>query len=179
MSVVRLQGERVVLRRFTASDAPALLAYRNDPEVVRYDGPWPPLADLDAARAEVARFAGRDPLLPGWFQYAVDVGGLLVGDVGVGLAGNLHQAELGIRLARLHQGRGYATEALALVVEHLLVERGLHKVSAECDARNIRSAALLRRVGFRDEGLRRSHTWIRDEWTDDLLFGLLATDSRP
>jgi aminoglycoside 6'-N-acetyltransferase len=179
VSVVRLQGERVVLRRFTESDAPALLAYRNDPEVVRYDGPWSPLADLDTARAEVARFAGRDPRLPGWFQYAVDVGGLLVGDVGVGLAENLRQAELGIRLARLHQGRGYAAEALVLVVEHLLVERGLHKVSAECDVRNVRSAALLRRVGFRDEGLRRSHTWIRDEWTDDLLFGLLATDPRP
>jgi aminoglycoside 6'-N-acetyltransferase len=34
----------------------------------------------------------------------------------------------------------------------------------------------LERVGFRREGLRRSHTWIKGEWTDDLEFGLLATD---
>jgi RimJ/RimL family protein N-acetyltransferase len=86
------------------------------------------------------------------------------------------QADVGCTVATEHQGRGYATEALTAVVGHLLIRRGLHKVSAECDARNIASAALLRRVGFRQEGLRREHTWIKGEWTDDLLFGLLARE---
>ena len=54
--------------------------------------------------------------------------------------------------------------------------RGLHRVSGECDARNIRSARLLRRLGFVPEGLRRQATWIKGEWTDDLLFGLPASD---
>ena len=54
--------------------------------------------------------------------------------------------------------------------------RGLHKVSAEVDARNGASARLLERVGFTREGLRRSHTWIKGEWTDDLLYGLLADE---
>ena len=38
------------------------------------------------------------------------------------------------------------------------------------------SATLLQRVRFRQEGLRREHTWIKDEWTDDLLFGLLSRE---
>jgi aminoglycoside 6'-N-acetyltransferase len=60
------------------------------------------------------------------------------------------------------------------VVDHLLIEQGLHRISAECDARNVRSARLLQRIGFRQEGHRIANTWIRGEWTDDLLFGLLA-----
>jgi RimJ/RimL family protein N-acetyltransferase len=55
----------------------------------------------------------------------------------------------------------------------------VHKVSAECDARNEASARLLARVGFTREGLRREHTWLKGEWTDDLLFGLLARDWHP
>ena len=47
---------------------------------------------------------------------------------------------------------------------------------AECDARNVASARLLERVGFTREGLRRRHTWIKGEWTDDLLYGLLEED---
>jgi RimJ/RimL family protein N-acetyltransferase len=69
--------------------------------------------------------------------------------------------------------------AVAGVVDHVFTQRGLHRLSAECDARNAPSAALLRRVGFRQEGLRREHTWIKGEWTDDLLFGLLCADWSP
>jgi RimJ/RimL family protein N-acetyltransferase len=49
-------------------------------------------------------------------------------------------------------------------------------VSAECDARNTASARLLERAGFTCEGRLRSHTWIKNEWTDDLLYGLLAEE---
>jgi aminoglycoside 6'-N-acetyltransferase len=83
-------------------------------------------------------------------------------------------ADIGITVSAAHQRRGYASEAVSRILEHLLTERGLHKVCAECDARNTASAALLRRAGFEQEGLRRAHTWVKGEWTDDLLFGLLA-----
>jgi aminoglycoside 6'-N-acetyltransferase len=86
------------------------------------------------------------------------------------------QAELGFTLAPAYQGKGYATEAVRGMLEHLFTERNLHRVSAECDARNTASARLLERVGFRQEGLRLSNTWFKGEWTDDLLFGLLRRD---
>ena len=56
------------------------------------------------------------------------------------------------------------------------VHQGLHKVSAECDARNVASARLLERLGFTREGLLRRHTWIKGEWTDDAHYGLLAEE---
>ncbi len=138
----------------------------------------------------VDELAAGDPRAPGWFQYAVQLrasrgeagdavtGGGLIGDVGVNLHDNVLQADIGFTFSPTYQGRGYASEAVSRIVDHLFA-RGLRRISAECDARNTRSARLLERVGFTREGLRRQHTWIKGEWTDDLLFGLLADDERP
>jgi RimJ/RimL family protein N-acetyltransferase len=169
--------ERLVLRRFRPSDAATLSAYRSDPDVARYQSwtaPYPPAT----ARATVAALAAGDPSEPGWFQYAIEHAQdrAHIGDVGVDLHENRMQAEIGFTLAPAYQGLGYAAEAVRALLDDLFKIRGLHKVSAEADARNLASARLLERVGFTREGLRRSHTWIKNEWTDDLLYGVLATD---
>ncbi|MFI7601614.1 GNAT family N-acetyltransferase [Actinoplanes sp. NPDC049681] len=169
--------ERLVLRRFRLEDAGALAAYRSDPAVARYQS-WNSPYSLDKARYAVQTMVAADPGQPGWFQYAVELAdeNTLVGDVGVNLADNLRQAEIGYTLAPRWQGHGYATEAVRAVLDQLFRVRGLHKVSAECDARNAASARLLERVGFTREGHLRQHTWIKNEWTDDLLYGLLSEE---
>ncbi|MCC2279822.1 GNAT family N-acetyltransferase [Streptomyces sp. ET3-23] len=174
-----LKTPRLVLRRFRTEDAAALAAYRSDPLVARYQS-WPAPVPYDTALRAVRRFAEGSPDRPGWFQYAVELAaeGCLVGDVGVFLHENLMQAEIGFTLAAERQGRGYATEAVGAVLADLFGRRGLHRVAAECDARNHRSARLLQRLGFVQEGTRRQATWLKGEWTDDMLFGLLATDRR-
>lgn len=168
-----LRTGRLLVRRFTVADVEAFAGYRSDPAVARYqlwDAPLP----ADRAAELVAGFAAGDPGAPGWFQYAVDRDGVLIGDIGVRLDDNLMQADLGFTLSRAAQGHGYATEAVSALLDALFTELRLHRVSAECDARNLRSAALLTRLGFTREGLRRRHTYLKGEWTDDLLFGLMA-----
>ena len=174
--------ERLVLRRFRDSDAGTLSAYRSDPAVARYQS-WAAPYSLEQARAAVASFAAADPLSPGWFQWAIErtADRAHIGDLGVNRHENRMRAELGFTLALSCQGQGYATEAVRGMLGHLFRVEGLHKVSAECDARNTASARVLERAGFTREGHLRSHTWIKNEWTDDLLYGLLARDwiSRP
>ncbi|MFJ9681921.1 GNAT family N-acetyltransferase [Streptomyces sp. NPDC101194] len=172
-----IETSRLVLRRFRAADAACLAAYRSDPEVARHQS-WTAPVSLEAAQELARTFAHGSPDQPGWFQYAIELktDGRLVGDAGVRLHDNIMQAELGITLDSKEQGHGYATEAVHAILTDLFETRGLHRVSADCDARNARSAALLQRVGFVLEGRRRAGTWIKEEWTDDLLFGLLASE---
>ncbi|WP_018383224.1 GNAT family N-acetyltransferase [Wenjunlia vitaminophila] len=172
-----LETPRLYLRRFRTEDVPTLASYRSDPEVARYQS-WTVPVSAEAAASLVRRFTAGDPERPGWFQYAVQhrAEGCLIGDVGVNLHENRMQADLGFTFATRWQGRGHATEAVCAVLRELFERRGLRRVSAECDARNTRSARLLQRVGFQREGLRRQHTWIKGEWTDDLLYGLLVDD---
>jgi RimJ/RimL family protein N-acetyltransferase len=176
---VLLTTERLIVRRFRAADAPILSAYRSEPEVARYQS-WESPFTLARAEDFAVHMAAADPDKPGWFQWAVELAAdhTLIGDVGVGLHENLMQADLGFTFAPQRQGKGYATEAVRAVLGRLFDLQGVRRVSAECDARNVRSAALLERVGFAREGFLRSHTWIKNEWTDDLLFGLLAEDYR-
>jgi aminoglycoside 6'-N-acetyltransferase len=131
--------------------------------------------------ADARELAGGDPQTAGWSQLAIVLlgDGTLIGDIGVNLHENLLQAEIGFTLSADRQRLGFGREAVTRLLDHLFTDRGLHKVSAECDARNEASARLLERVGFAREGLRRKHTWIKGEWTDDLEFGLLATDRPP
>ncbi|MEU4163258.1 GNAT family protein [Actinoplanes sp. NPDC026670] len=169
--------ERLILRRFRASDAPALAAYRSDPEVARYqswDAPFP----IGSAEVAVRNFAASSPAEPGRFQYAIELADeqRLIGDVYVRLHDNRMQGEIGFTLATAYQKRGFAAEAVGAVLDRLFRAQGLHKVTGECDARNARSAALLERLGFQREGLLRQQTFIKGEWTDDLLYGLLATE---
>jgi RimJ/RimL family protein N-acetyltransferase len=170
--------ERLLIRRFRPDDTAAFAAYRSDPEVARYQSWEAPVPEPEAARL-VAEFGAAEEGVPGWFQYAVELraAGTLIGDVGICLHDNGKQAELGFTLAPAHQGKGLATEAVRCVLNRVF-DRGIHRVSADCDARNTASARLLERLGFRREGHRIEHTWIKGEWTDDLLFGLLARDWR-
>jgi RimJ/RimL family protein N-acetyltransferase len=176
-----LVTERLVLRRFRAEDLPALVAYRSDPAVARYqswDVPYP------ARRASrmLDELALQHPDTPGqWFQFAVarPDDDRLIGDCGVRVPDDEPRvAELGFTFATGWQGRGYATEAVRRLLDYLFDDRAKHRVFASCDPRNVRSAALLRRVGMRREGLCRQSYWSKGEWTDEELFAVLS-DDRP
>ncbi|MDF2260904.1 GNAT family N-acetyltransferase [Streptantibioticus ferralitis] len=168
---VLLETPRLVLRRFTLADVPVFAAYRSDPVIARYQA-WTAPVPLDVAAAKLREFAAADLGQPGWFQYAVELKAdeCLIGDVGVDLHENLVQAMLGFTVKADRQRHGYATEAVRAVLRDLFERRGLHRVSAECDTRNLRSARLLERVGFQLEGP--SDQWFKDEWTEGFLYGL-------
>lgn len=172
-----LETERLLLRRFRADDAAVLAAYRSDPQVARYQG-WEAPFPLAAAESFVAAVAGGDPRAEGWFQYAVELrdGGALIGDVGANRHDAGRQAEIGFTLAPAFQGRGYAAEAVRRVVDHLLRQEGLHRVHASVDARNAASARLLERVGLRREGVLLQSAWWKGEWTDDVIYAVLASE---
>ncbi len=171
---------RLCLRPLQLADAPVMAAYRSDAGVARYQ-PWSVPYTVEDAGTLIRELVEAEPSTPGWFQYGIErrSDGLLVGDLGVHLHRNGQQADIGFTLAVEHQGHGYGTEAVRRILDHLLVERRLHKVSADCDARNLASARLLTRCGFQLEGRLRSHTWIKGEWTDDLWFGVLADEWPP
>jgi RimJ/RimL family protein N-acetyltransferase len=181
VSFTELRGRRVVLRRFEPNDVAEFVAYRSRPEVARYqswDAPYPP--------AEGERFVRemmtRDPDTPGeWFQFAVALreSGQLIGDCGaVPQADEPRQCEIGFTIAPAHQGHGYATETVRLLVGYLF-GLGKHRITASCDARNAASAAVLGRVAMRWEGHLRQSTWAKGEWTDDLLYAVLSDEWQP
>lgn len=171
-----LQTPRLILRPLEEADLPALVAYRNDPEVARYQG-WPLPSTPEQERALVS---GQALGAEGWVQYAITLkNGGMVGDLGLCRRGP--QAELGLTLARAAQGQGYASEAMWALLDFVFAELKLHRVYASIDPRNVAVAVLLSRLGFRHEGTHLKSYWHRrgeqvGEWTDDAVYALLREE---
>ncbi len=139
----------IVLRRLAATDLADFQSYRQDPELGRYQG-WVATPDNDA-RDFLHHMNQATLLQPGtWCQIGIaDANSLtLIGDIGLILAGDSSQAEIGFTLRRQSQGRGLATtavkEAIALVFESTIAK----KVVGIADTRNLSSIRLLERVGM-------------------------------
>jgi len=82
---------------------------------------------------------------------------------------------IGYWLAASAEGHGYMTEAASALVEYALRELGARRLEITCDARNTRSAAVARRLGFEQEGLLRNHMRLSDgALRDTLVFARIA-----
>ena len=116
-----------------------------------------------------------------WFQMAIELAeaGPLVGDLGLHtLADRPGQAEIGFTLAREHQGKGYATEAVNRLLDYVFGVLGKHRVIAVTDARNAPAARVLERVGMRREGHFVENIWFKGGWGDEYEYAMLEREWR-
>ncbi|MBC3986933.1 GNAT family N-acetyltransferase [Streptomyces sp. AC536] len=63
-------------------------------------------------------------------------------------------------------GRGLLTEGLGLVIEYAFGPLGLHRLEANIQPTNARSIALVKRIGFRLEGLSPDFLYVDGAWRD-------------
>ncbi|MBD2294091.1 GNAT family N-acetyltransferase [Anabaena sphaerica FACHB-251] len=176
---INLETPRLLLRTFKYGDINAFIAYRNDPEVAKYqswDIPYPETA----AREFIEYLQQTKPgTLGEWYQLgiALKTTDEIIGDCAFCiLAEDGQQAEIGFTLSRQHQGKGYATEAVTCLLAYLFTEYKLHRVRANCDSENIASIQLLERLGMRREGHFVKSLWFKGEWVDELWFAILREE---
>lgn len=86
--------------------------------------------------------------------------------------GPFQNAFLGYSLAQRFEGRGLMSESLRLLVTHAFGGLRLHRVQANHLPENERSARLLRRLGFRREGLAQDYLFIAGRWRDHVMTAL-------
>ncbi len=85
-------------------------------------------------------------------------------------------ATLGYFVAESHTGRGVASEAVHLCVDFAFKHARLHRVQAGTMVDNDASAAVLRKNGFRFEGLSPRYLKINGQWEDHHLYAITAED---
>ncbi|QKJ19720.1 GNAT family N-acetyltransferase [Microbacterium hominis] len=176
-----LSGERIHLDLLRDDDLEPLYALQSDPEVCRY------LLYEPRSREQVADVLRRDAAAtrlesPGdYLQPAIrDADGRFCGTMYFELhsAEPDRTAEIGWILLPQAQGRGYAWEAAALLLDLAFGELALHRVYAELDPRNDASVALCLSLGMRLEGRFAEHMWLKGEWTDTGHYAILEREWR-
>jgi ribosomal-protein-alanine N-acetyltransferase len=73
-------------------------------------------------------------------------------------------------------GRGLMCEGLALVIAHAFGRMKLHRLEANIQPGNIRSVRLVKRLGFKREGLSPRYLKIAGRWRDHERWALLAEE---
>lgn len=177
-----VRTERLLLRPLTVADAPALAAYQSREDVVRYV-PYPPrtaaVLEERLRDPEIARSVLDQPGQVMWVGVVRAADDVLVGDAVLMWHSREHGAgEIGYVFDPAHQGNGYATEAAGALLRLGFEGLGLHRIVARMDARNPASAAVARRLGMRQEAHLVQNEWFKDEWTDELIFAILADEWR-
>ena len=144
-----LQGERCLLRAFTAADVPALVRHADDPAVARclFDG-FPQPYTLEAATAWATREAASGDF--GWV-WAIEVDGALVGCIGLRPeAGWLRcNAEIGYWIGQSHWRRGITSDAVRQVTDWAFAAAPeITRIHAPIFATNPGSQAVVKKCGY-------------------------------
>ena len=174
------RSERLLLRRPCEEDFESFLRSWDDPDMTRYTGRRPNVAEFIAGLiAEMQAKEPGDVEPQPWFQMTMERrdDGVVVGDVGIGFGvPGERQVELGYRVHPDHQRRGFAREALAAAIDYLIEHHAVHRFVGIAATPNEASKAVLRALGFRHEGHFRQSFWCNGEWLDDDYFALLASE---
>ena len=145
----QLRTDRLLLRAWRESDLAPWAAMNADPEVREHLGE---LLTAEQSAASVASFQA-DLDRRGWGWWAVEVAdtGEFIGFAGLDPVEDdmpFTGVEAGWRLARPAWGHGYATEAARAVLDLGFTRLGLAEILAVTTAANLRSQAVMRRLGM-------------------------------
>ena len=126
------------------------------------------------------RIANSGRLVGGWLDLAIDAEGSLVGEIDARHPPRAMPPgvfELGIALfAEEVRGRGYGTEAIALLTAHLFAELGAERVQASTAVDNSAMRRVFEKLGFAKEGVMRSYMPAGESRDDYVLYAVTRAD---
>ena len=169
---MELRDGDLVLRPFTEADVPAIVAACNDPEISR----WIPVIPRPYTEADGLAFVRGEIDPRPEHSFAIAVAGTLVGSIGMTTNAS-RTVHIGYWCARESRGRGLTTRALRTLCRWAFDELGLGRLELITDPDNTASQRVAEKVGFRREGVLRSHLLHPDgRRRDSVMFSLLPAE---
>ena len=89
------------------------------------------------------------------------------------IRGPLQSCFLGYNVDKLENGKGFASEAVALACEYVFKEFKLHRIEANIIPRNAPSIRIVEKLKFEKEGLSKDYLKINGIWEDHFRYALL------
>jgi ribosomal-protein-alanine N-acetyltransferase len=162
----------VTLTRVTLSDAPALIAANKESQA--HHLPW---VTSFTDQAGFDAWFGRGITGPNVSLIAREaqtngiVGVINISEIAMGA---FQSAYLGYYGMAQYARQGLMTEALRQAIAFAFSDLGLHRVEANIQPGNAGSIALVKKLGFRQEGFSERYLKIGGQWCDHERWALLA-----
>ena len=151
---LRIETERLILRKLRRSDAEDMYEYTSDPEVTKYLS-WETHADIQQTEkyieSVIAQYKNDHS-----YSWAIElkeskkfIGIVRIFDVSM----SNKRGELSYIMNPGFQGRGLMSEAIQAIVELCFKELGLNRLQARCTEENISSEKVMQKIGMSYEGI--------------------------
>jgi ribosomal-protein-alanine N-acetyltransferase len=175
---VKLETERLILRRFAPDDVEAM--YRNwasDPEVTKYLM-WPTHSDVSVSKEVI------DSWLPlykslnhySWAIVLKELGEPIGSIAAVRQTDEIKMVHIGYCIGRKWWNCGYTSEALAELVRFFFEDVGVNRIESRHDPRNPNSGKVMVKCGLKYEGTMRQNDTNNQGICDNSWYAMLAED---
>ncbi len=175
---VTLETERLILRRFTESDAEAAFKNWTSSDAVTKYLRWGTHRDISLTRDFInsrLESYGR----PDAYDWAIVLKelGEPIGSMGaVELNEPARSVEIGYCIGEKWWRQGYTSEALSAVIRFFFEEVGVNRVYSEHDPKNPNSGKVMLKCGMKYEGTLRQADFNNTGICDTCVYGILAEE---
>ena len=172
----QLETERLLLKKITNDDAPALFEMRSDREVMRHiDRPLAKTIDDALALIQVLTDGLDANNAVTWGIFLKEQPARLVGTLGFWQIQKEHyRAEIGYLLHPSLQGKGIMREAIIKAMEYAFSVMKLHSVEANVNAENLASRKLLEKLDFVQEAYFKENYYSNGRFIDSVVYSILT-----
>jgi len=173
-----LETERLILRRFTPTDAEAMFRnWASDPEVTKFMT-WQTHDSIETTRKVIESWVdGYKDLTK--YEWAIVLRSLdePIGSIAaMGANDDLRSVEIGYNIGIPWWGNGYTAEALICIVKFLFEEVGFNRIVAKHEPHNPNSGAVMRKAGMKLEAFRKQAGFRKQAIYDHCEYAILAED---
>lgn len=173
-----IKGENIYIRPFLADDASALLELQTENRSFFEKFSMVSQEDFYTNESQLNKIQMYEEDCKNDQSYTFGIfisDGTLIGTIELFqvLRGSLQSAFIGYFLDEKHNGKGYTTEAVKLLVEHAFNEIKLHRIEAGVMPHNIGSIRVLEKSGFHKEGIALKNVKINGKWEDHQVLAII------
>ncbi len=178
-----IKTERLLLRKISESDVRAVFDIFSKEEVTdHYD--CHPFTDESKAinwvNCNIASYEDNGIKGFRWAIALIDTPDQLIGSCGIhSVNPNFKSLEVGYELHPRLWGKGMATEAVSGILDYCFNQDfpiRVNRIAATTDVVSPQSISVLRKLGFKEEGVLREYGFWKDKFHDVRLFSLLRKE---
>nr|MDO8134918.1 GNAT family protein [Candidatus Njordarchaeum guaymaensis] len=170
-----LEGKNVNLRIMEKEDVPLLLEWWNSLEYQGEDFPIPQKSKTQALQ----EFENPSPVQAAMEhkEFIIEKkDGTRIGHIGCG-KDILHDwIEIGYDVVPSERRKGYASEAIQIMIDYLFLSKDIPRILVHTNARNKAAIRAAEKVGFKKEGIIRKGGFTNGRFLDTCLLGILREE---
>lgn len=174
-----LNTEKLILRPFKLSDAPAMFDnWAGHPSNVTYLT-WPAHESLEVTEKVIQEWVNnyQHPWYYNWAIAVKDEPDTVIGSISmVKFSHDINACEIGYVLSKKFWGQGYMTQALKEVIRFLFEEADVNRIFATYDSRNKASGKVMEKAGMFYEGTHRQGNLNNLGLVDSVVYAILKED---